>query len=159
MANFNQDIMDQIEGVDDLLIVTLASVKGPIVAEIKKRIRAGFGVADDTNEVSTKETLAPLSEEYRKHRGKSKLSPNASANKSNLTFTGQMLRSIISRVSGDVLTIFFANASANQKAEWVSKDRPFFSLTKEEEQFILDHTDKILDEYLNTLKDTSKVVK
>lgn len=144
----------------------LARDTGDFVAErIKRRTRLGRGL---------KGSLKPLSQSYKDtRRGKvaffthpagvvvpykpdsrPRLSPNTSPGKSNLTFTGQMLDAIkvISVSIGKVTVGFDPRRSGdltNKKvAEFVSKDRPFFGLTREEEaglkKFISDALRKIV---------------
>ena len=59
---------------------------------IVARTRRGFGV-EKTG--ANQQRLKPLSQSYIKQRQRSSLDPTTSARKSNLTFSGQLLRSIV----------------------------------------------------------------
>lgn len=96
---------------------------------IQKRTRLGYGVAEHGG---TKGKFEPLTEPYVKVR-KVKATGPTTPKKSNLTLTGQMLDNITSRVTGNgQVEVGFADADASQKAEWVSKLRPFNNLSKPE---------------------------
>jgi len=91
----------QIDKITDKIQALLKDAKGPKVSRplveeainlIVKRTRLGYGVK---REFGTKEKLRRLSPKYIVTRSKSRrLDSTTSARKSNLTFTGQMLRSV-----------------------------------------------------------------
>lgn len=97
---------------------------------IKKRTRLGYGLSEHGG---TKSKLKQLNPKYKKYRQKIDLSSATTPNKSNLTQTGHMLDDIGATVgSNNSVSIGFTDDFANQKAEWVSEDRPFNFLSKAE---------------------------
>ena len=86
-----------------------------------------------------------------------KLSPETSPGKSNLTQTGDMLDDITANVTASNdkinITIGFNSAKERKKAGYVSEDRPFMSLTKDEQKQLADATEKIAyEEALKAIK-------
>lgn len=105
-----------------------------ITKEIVQRTRQGKSVTKDGGpEVS----LKPLSKDYVEQRRslqkKGKLSNKTSPGTSNLTQTGKMLDGIKTEViqNGDktTLLITFNNSENEDKALYVSEDRPFMNLS------------------------------
>lgn len=163
-----RDLEKKLKNIEDGFTKSkLGKDAGEFVAErIRRRTRLGRGLEGP---------LKPLSPSYKEFRRgnlafftteagvvvpvknprrKPKLSPNTSPGKSNLTFTGQMLDAIrVISVSIGKVTVGFAPGRSgkltNKKvAEYVSKERPFFGLTKAEEaglqKFISDALRKIV---------------
>lgn len=98
---------------------------------VVKRTRLGSG-SDGPGGNKTK--LNPLSPAYiaQRKRMKEELSPLTTPSRSNLTRTGHMLDSVVTEVDEGVASLTFSDEHAGDKAKWVSKDRPFFYLTKTE---------------------------
>jgi hypothetical protein len=106
------------------------------------RVKSGKGIG--------KQQLKPLSNSYKKQRSKLSLGDKGTANKSNLTLTGQMLDAISYEVAKDYFKLYIKASSryaakpswktpvANNKqvAEYVSKERPFFELADDEKLII-----------------------
>ena len=126
--------------------------------DIQRRIRLGYGVSRDG---AGKVKLKSLSESYKLQRrnkltfwtrpdgtvvpvldtksnraylsaNKIKLASSTSPAKSNLTRTGDMIKSMRVRSSKGKFTIYFSTADNVKKAEYVSKDRPFMFVTRQE---------------------------
>ena len=126
----------------------LSELARNITQIIRKRVKAGGGVSSEETEPeqTKRQKLAPLSPNYIKKRTKNRgtLGEFASARKSNLTYTGQMLDAIVWRVDGKKLII-----SINDKlrrdgrltnadvAFYASKTRPFFNLTDSEYRIVV----------------------
>jgi hypothetical protein len=107
------------------------------VNRIQKRTRLGYGV-ENGKRGAPRYKLPKLSEPYKKQRKKKKLDSSTSASKSNLTLTGQLLRSLISKVTGRkiILTITENRTDGIKNSDlvkWQSeKGRDFFELTDKE---------------------------
>ena len=109
--------------------------------DLVKRVRDGQG-----SDNGRKTSLKSLAQNYVNARKRSRaLSSKTSASKSNLTFTGQMLDSIDATVKGTNIIIEPSNTRADQKAAFVSKERPFLNLTKEEEAKLVKDLTRELD--------------
>jgi hypothetical protein len=123
---------------------------------IYRRTKAGKGVNSDTVELPKQVTLKPLTPGYIKYRSKlAKLGSDASARRSNLTLTGQMLDAIEveAKRNGFVLTINNNSRtdgkSTNQEvAGYASKARPFFALTDKEQKVLFRELETKLREEL-----------
>lgn len=128
-----------------------------IANDIKKRTQLGYGARSNGG---PKEKLKPLSDSYVQQRrgklgfwtnkdgkkvpindkkylkqNKPKLSSKTSPKKSNLTRTGRMIRSIGALFTGSgKITIGFNSNRSAKIAAFVSKMRPFFYLTRQEEK-------------------------
>lgn len=140
---FNQAIKDP-----DLL----RSIGDKIIDVVYKRVKAGGGVIDDTNPNTSGTNLERLSDSYIKFRKKNanKLGEFASPSRSNLTFTGQMLNALQSRVENDKV-IVFVNDSARSDgksnrdvANHVRETRPFLALTLGEQRIVQQEIEKQL---------------
>lgn len=143
--------------------------------DIVKRTRLGYGVRENGGR---RERLAPLSNSYvEQRRGKlgffskdgktipvkpdtassktylqqtrPKLAGTTSPKKSNLTQTGRMLRSIgvLFSSPGRVIIGFNTNLRA-RIAAFVSKKRPFFFATNNEEKRLIRKTQKLMTELI-----------
>jgi hypothetical protein len=136
---------------------------------IYKRVKSGYGVANDTTAGSSQVKLNELSKAYKDYRAgrvefysggelvqfrvkKPKLGPYGRPNFSNLTLTGEMLESITTRIfSKGKAELKIPNTvradgktTNEQVAMWVSKQgRPFFNLSDKDE--------RILDAFINRL--------
>lgn len=125
-----------------------------ITKDMVKRIQLGYGV---TKNEGKREKFEALTDSTKKQRSgklgffskggkaipvtdksyiaanKPKLSSNTSANRSNLTRTGLLMRNIGSLVTGfGKLTIGFKSSYGARVAAYVSKKRPFFFVTDKE---------------------------
>ena len=97
---------------------------------IKKRTRLGYGVADQGG---AKTKLDKLSTGYIAQRKRNKPKGPSTPSKSNLTNTGDMLDALEAKEKADnKVEIGFKTTKEEQKAEWVSEDRPFNNLSKAE---------------------------
>lgn len=125
-----------------------------VVKEIQKNVRLGYGVGTDGG---PRGKLTPLSKGYKKQRRKTQLDPTTSANKSNLTRTGEMLRSIKSKfVKMGRALIFFkgmhrsakvanaALAALHDRGVGKMPKRPFSRLTRTGEKKINKETEKLI---------------
>lgn len=118
----------------------LTKISNNTIKSIVDRVRSGMGVK---NKSETR--LKPLSQSYIDQRRKSrKLDSTTSPSKSNLTFSGRMLRSITSKIGTFRMVLGFSNSENKAKAGYVSKDRPFFDLTKKEEEKLIEELKKPL---------------
>ena len=131
---------------------------------VRNRTKTGRGVSSDTSRSPSTSKLKDVSPGYSKWRAENPGGGSfaAKGRKSNLTYTGQMLDAIISRVTAKGFQLSVSNSSrrddnlTNKKlAEKVAKDgRPFFALTKDEQQIIRKMVDDIVRGELKKL--TSK---
>lgn len=139
MANFNdftRNFTNNIERAvrESFDTAYLNQTGSQIVKQIQVRTRAGFGVARNN---ARQQRLRPLSRPYVElrqfARGVGILSNSTTPRRSNLTFTGNMLESIIHRVNRNSITFGFSNPDAIRVAEEVqSRGRPFFNLSSTE---------------------------
>lgn len=138
---------DLARGLDDLLRACRAAVSPQSIDELTKafageasvlivrRTRSGQGVANDGG---AERDLRPLSKSYIEKRKRAKLSAFTSPRKSNLTFTGEMLGSLVPTKRGNgrwVLTFEGRRDDGHTNAEvarYVSGARPFLYLSRDE---------------------------
>jgi hypothetical protein len=111
---------------------------------VYKRVKSGYGVKGNT-----KGRLKPLTPKYKKFRKGKALGDFGTPNKSNLTLTGQMLKAFGRSVTKNTYQVFIKatgrtkitggrDRHTNKKiAEYVSKLRPFLSLSKPEVRVII----------------------
>lgn len=130
----------------------LETIGARVVEIIQKRTRSGKGLDKDAQGVGGAglTNLKPLSEMYREARKKMILGPFASANRSNLTMSGELLESIIYKIVGRDVVIEVENSDRGdgltnkQLAKYVTdQGRPFFGLSTTE--------GKILDNFIRRL--------
>lgn len=154
--------------VDDFLKRDLAQYTKTM---IYRRVKAGKGVTSTRTrfEITNHQRFKPLSNNYKSFRrtgivtfqakqytgrfyevvtakinvGKPTLGEFASPNKSNLTMTGQMLKSMTFKISKIGFTILIpetvrrgSKVTNAQIARWVQKDRPFMNLTAGEVRIV-----------------------
>lgn len=154
--NFNKQIMKVQE---EFLKSDVAKELGKLAQEqIKKRTRLGYGLSNGKNGEAKRKRLKRLSEPYKKQRGRMNLSGETSAKRSNLTQSGDMLDDIDYKIkaktnSGRKVKLSFSDSFSKKKAEWNSKDRKFFGLTKPEKKLI---TAKLAEKLRKVLK---KIIK
>lgn len=111
------------------------------------RTRSGKSVKSDG---AQEESLKKLSGSYIKQREslnkKGKLSTKTSPRKSNLTQTGKMLNDITTEIAstqaGVSLLIYFTHPESEDKALYVSDDRPFMNLSDKQLQRIEEELEK-----------------
>lgn len=123
------------------------------IDRIYKRVKSGYGVTSDQAPSPAQYRLLPLSKLYKKQRARSKKLTGdfATPNKSNLTFTGQMLDAIKYKVTTKGFKIFIGKTArkegnqSNEDVAWnVSIHRPFLALTdKEQAALKLEYRDYI----------------
>ena len=131
-SQFRNNLNKAIE--DAFSINYLSQTGNDIVKQIQVRTRSGFGVQQNN---ARQARLRPLSPQYvRSRRDAAKagiLSNTTSPQRSNLTYTGNMLASITSSASRSRIQFGFSNPEAVSTAEEVqSKGRPFFNLSSTE---------------------------
>jgi hypothetical protein len=122
---------------------------GSVQNIIKKRTQLGYGVPS-TGASNTK--LKPLSEKYIIKRANSDINENTTPKKSNLTFTGDMLNSIMGVQNGLRFIFFFGTTAADDKARWnTEKGRRFFDLSSSERNGLQRQISQIMRESLRAL--------
>ena len=107
----------------------LAKAGDDLADAVRKRTRQGFGVSRNNG---IKRSLKQLASSTIKKRSRLPLSPKTTPSKSNLTQSGSMLDSIKADVDGTQIKVTITGAKNNKKAQFVSKDRPFLNLSKDE---------------------------
>jgi hypothetical protein len=112
-----------------------------IAETIYKRTKSGKGLSQDTQEYGAASLvpIKPLSQKYIEYRKTKILGPFASARKSNLTFSGELLESIIVRIGAQSIFVEIDNAnhSSGQNLQEIAdavakKGRPFFGISTTE---------------------------
>jgi hypothetical protein len=116
------------------------------VSEVKTRIRAGYGVEDDG---SNKSKFKPLKDSTKKSRKKSKLAGGTTPAKSNLTHTGELVDSIEADVTDAKITLELKGERNQKVASYVSGDRPFLHLSKQEIQRFIERFQEALGKLLS----------
>lgn len=108
---------------------------------IYKRTKSGKGLTQNKVSVggNSLKAIEPLSPGYVEYRKRSILGPYASPKRSNLTFSGELLESIIVKATGQNVTVeidkgqHHSGISLEELAQRVSdKGRPFFGLADSE---------------------------
>lgn len=115
---------------------------------IYKRTKAGYGV----DKTKTKERLKPLSPDYKKYRKENPpTGAFSSSTRSNLTYTGQMLNAIKVDVEKNNIIIKIdsskrskSNLTNSEVAARVSKERPFFKLSKAELRIVTNFVKQLI---------------
>lgn len=120
--------------------------------EIRERTQKGFG----NDKFKGKEKpLKPLSDSYVKQRSKGRLASTTSPRKSNLTRSGQMLKSLRGQVNGDKMELVFKDARRNSSrgnsevagyAEVDPGERQFINPTKKEFDKVEEQIAKEIDQ-------------
>jgi hypothetical protein len=132
-----------------------------IVDIIYKRTKAGKGLDSDSNKVGGPglAKLKPLSETYKERRKKDGVVGKfGSANRSNLTNTGQMLDAIVYKIARDTVIVELPATSRddgldNKKvADYVTKNgRPFFGIASTEAKTLDSFIRRLIRERLREL--------
>ena len=127
--NFTRDIDRAIDESFDTNY--LNQIGSQITDQIRIRTRAGFGVKSNGARQQRLRRLSPNYVETRRFaRSIGLLSDATSPRRSNLTFSGNMLDSIIHTVSNRNINFAFSNKRAEEVAEEVqTRGRPFFNLS------------------------------
>jgi hypothetical protein len=129
-------------------------IKTFVPDQIRKRTQLGYGVPSENASNAKLEKLSP---KYIIKRGNSDISENTSPARSNLTFTGDMLGSIMGTRNGLRFTFFFGTSAADKKAQWAregGKGRPkrrFFDLSSSERNGLQRQISAIMRESLRAL--------
>ena len=127
---------------------------------IYKRVKSGYGVSKDTSDQLTKKSFISMkvfSPKYLKYRI---LNPPtgefATPKKQNLTYSGQMLKSFITKVKVNGFIIDIADTPRDdsklnnkQVANYVSEIRPFLAVTDKEQV-------QIQKEYLTIIRNLAR---
>lgn len=125
--------------IPDILDQGVMSEAAIIAKEmVRSHTKKGYGV---DKEGAPQKRLKGLSESYKKQRRRLKrqgiLSPDTTPNKSNLTNTGDMLKSLSHRSTRNTATVFLKGDKEKKKAEKQAKvGRKFMNLSKSERQRI-----------------------
>lgn len=122
----------------------LQEIGNTAAERVRKRVRLGYGV---TQTGGNQKRLKALSVPYKawRKKNKGKLSPEATAAKSNLTQTGDMLDNIEAEVKGKYVEVQIKGNDNQDKARWVTQQgRPFFFLTKAEQTAVKDLIRKMI---------------
>lgn len=134
--------------VDESLLLMVAERMRDI---IYKRTKSGKGLSDndDTPGATRLVDLKPLSNAYIRQRASKILGPFASASRSNLTNSGELLESLVVSKSRGSVSVEIENGqhssgvNLKQLAGYVSEaGRPFFGLTDTEEKILQSFTDR-----------------
>lgn len=126
-----------------------------IPQQIEKRTRLGKGV----DEGGSLFKLPALSDKYVDRRKKSQLSSDTTPKRSNLTFTGRLLSSIIGIRKGTLFTFTFNDnrpdgVSNNDLSRWqAEKGRRFFDLSASERVGLSRKISKVIKESIKKLFD------
>lgn len=123
-----------------------------LVSTIRKRVRSGYGVQGD---FKPKQKLDALSPRYIDARKRFKgLDSTTRPGKSNLTLTGQMLRTFkVITVTTKKVTVGFTDDFAGKKAEWVSiQGRPWLGVTNKEFEDMVSNYEKIVKKNVKSQK-------
>lgn len=119
---------------------------------IQKRTRLGGGVKTS---LGPRMKLNKLSGPYKKQRKRKKgnLDKTTSPAKSNLTFTGQMLREIGVKIRKNRISLKFIDPFAKKKAKWVQDaGREFFHISRPEFKQLQKIMRKRVEKVLNKFK-------
>jgi len=146
-------------GKDEVFLKSLdrAGIIPYIIDQIQRRTRLGKGVSKSGELVK----LAPLSnEKYKKKRKESTLDSTTRPNKSNLTFTGQLLKSIIGKRNKTIITFTLDDkrddtSSTNSEIARGQADqgRRFFDLSKSERNGVSRKISQLLKEFVKKIFD------
>lgn len=136
---FNKSVKEAISVKNMRVISRMA------IAMIYERVKSGYGVSDDEAKNPRKKKLAKLKQSYIKWRQKYKgpKGDRFAPNLSNLTLTGRMLNSMRASINNGSIVLKMTNQRAKDLEEYASdgssnrKPRPFFALTRQEQEEIL----------------------
>lgn len=112
---------------------------------IYKRTKSGKGLTQNKVSIggNSLKKIEPLSKGYVEYRKRKILGPYASPQRSNLTFSGELLESIVARLKGDAAVVEIENVqhysgiSMPELANRVSeKGRPFFGAADNEAKIL-----------------------
>lgn len=123
---------------------------------IAERTRRGYGVARTGGRKERLKSLSPPYVKYRKRNAR-KLAATTSPGRSNLTFTGQLLRSLVVKVATNRRVTWGPNRrkrqvirglTNEQVGEFVSGIRPFNNLSESEIALLVKRLDRNLQKRL-----------
>jgi len=126
ISNFTGKLKSAMKDANRSGILVIGNI---VIDIIKRRTRSGQGVKS-----GKKIKLKPLSKKYIKFRQRNagRLSPFASASKSNLTFSGKMLNGLVRVKTQKGILITFDTNRNKEVAGHVSETRPFMDLADDE---------------------------
>jgi hypothetical protein len=144
MANFD-DFADVISEIERKVLSARAmrrlGDKGKDI--VFRRVKSGFGVDRERSRNPRKKRLKPLSAGYIQQRQREGVSGSfGSSARSNLTNTGQMLDSFEVEAKDRSFRIIVPNTRRrdgklnSRVAQFVSQDRPFLAMTRDEQQIL-----------------------
>lgn len=129
---------------------------------IYKRTKSGKGLTQNKTSVggNSLKKIEPLSDGYVNYRSRRVLGPFASARRSNLTFSGELLESIVAKIAGDAAIVEIQDTQHStgigmrELAQVVSdKGRPFFGLADNEAKALENYVKrKIRDKIRSQIK-------
>ena len=157
---FSEQFTPRIRGILDEVLgggISQGYFLGQLATDIRKQIvfrsRRGFGVKTFGAPIFRFPRLSRDYIEYRKQsRSEGILSPRTTPRRSNITFTGQMLDSILSKTPtvGQIL-LFFRDDEAEYKALQLHDNRrPFFFLSRSELNYVRTEVDAELVKQIAT---------
>ena len=157
LKKFNKELSNAIEEV--FKPNSLREIGDFALERIVKRTKLGKGVSQSGGSASPLKSLAASYKKARKRlKDSGDLSGDTSPGKSNLTRTGQMLDAgQVTGVSRDKVTLGFrgkrneSTLTNDAVAGYVSRDRPFFNLSKAEENAVSGEIERRLQEKLKKL--------
>lgn len=122
-------------------------------SEVKKRTRIGYGVADQG---SPQQKLKPLEkstiDKRKRTKARGELAAETTPARSNLTETGQLLDSIKVRLEGGSVVVYLDGERNKLVADHVSKQRPFFNLSKTNQKTLLAFIEAELNKQIRSNK-------
>jgi hypothetical protein len=133
-SDINNIIQKRLDKIEDSIRKRsfLTKLAESLRIQIVKRTKLGYGVSKSG---APQVKLKTLSEKYKKTRkkNKGKLDSSTKPSKSNLTFTGDMLKSIIYKISRGKIIFKAKNGINANKIKWnEDKGRRFLDLSKAE---------------------------
>lgn len=127
---------------------------------IYKRTKSGKGLTQNKTSVggNSLKKIEPLSDSYVRYRSSKILGPYASAKRSNLTFSGELLESIIAKVAGKAAIVEIQDTQHStgigmkELAQRVSdKGRPFFGLSDSEAKTLENYVKRKIRDKIRSL--------
>ena len=128
--NFDKELKAKMDKVLDELTKpeVLKEMGEKLIKEIQVRTRLGYGVEESKGSQSK---LKPLSEDYKIYRKTKQLDSTTSPSKSNLSFTGDMLRSLVAKPETGKVVIQHNDELSKKKTEWnADKGRVYMNISK-----------------------------
>ncbi len=136
--------------LDEATSQTVMKNLGEVIKKkIIKRVKAGYGCAEDGSLLSI---LKPLAESTIASRRKKKLHKSTTASKSNLTETGKMLNSLVVSVSDNTITI---SCGEKLKHKYTSEERPWFHMSEKEIDQVVEDLELVVKKIIKQEKKQS----